>query len=125
MTRARAERAEQLGRRVQILAEHELFEAAQDAIEQVSRETAGKPDLAPIESLDASLAEIGIPVRIANALEAIGITTLGELLGTHRSTLLAIPNVGDKCLREILSLTRAARDQVLAHEAAEAERGAA
>lgn len=51
--------------------------------------------------LDESVHEIGLPVRTANHLEEREVFTVRELLECTKEELLAIPNFGEKTLREV------------------------
>ncbi len=48
-----------------------------------------------------SVHSIGLPVRTANHLEGIEVFTVADLLAKAPEDLLAIPNFGDKTLREV------------------------
>jgi DNA-directed RNA polymerase alpha subunit len=52
----------------------------------------------------ASLAEVGLPVRIANALESQSIFTLGDLSQMTLEQLETIPNLGTAMIRNCIRL---------------------
>jgi DNA-directed RNA polymerase alpha subunit len=55
-------------------------------------------------AFDVPLVEIGVHVRIANALEeSLGIVTVGQLLATEQRELLKVPNFGDKALAALMT----------------------
>jgi hypothetical protein len=54
--------------------------------------------------LSTSLAEVGVPNRLANALERyLGVTTIDGLLGTPTGELLTIPSFGEASVFTLLS----------------------
>lgn len=50
------------------------------------------------DSLKMSVEELDLPVRITNALKAVEISTVGELIATPKSTLLKAKNLGIQSL---------------------------
>jgi DNA-directed RNA polymerase subunit alpha len=49
-----------------------------------------------------SLEELGIPTRVLNSLKKAGIETVGDMRSKDREELLAIKNLGEKSLDEVL-----------------------
>lgn len=53
------------------------------------------------EALKTPLAEIGLSVRVVNALEAAGLQSVLDLLVCYRDELLQVNSIGEKTLKEL------------------------
>ena len=53
---------------------------------------------------EVALEELHLPTRTINALRKSGIKTLGDLADRSEDDLLRVRNLGEKSIREILSL---------------------
>ncbi len=58
-------------------------------------------DTRPENPRSVTLMDIGVPLRTCNALERVGIVTLGELLA-HRQRLAAVTGLGETMRSEML-----------------------
>lgn len=79
-----------------VQAVHGNFAAAHELINALAREThAPRPTT---HVLEWTLQELGLPVRIANALETRDILTVRQLLATPRLLVESIGNIGPQTL---------------------------
>jgi DNA-directed RNA polymerase alpha subunit len=102
------ERAEQFCMMLAIHFELGQFARMRAVIDWAEREVLqGRSPEAPDFS-SRPVADIGLGVRTVNALEELGIRTLGELLQTDEQFLQSVPNVGPKVIQEIRAVARRA-----------------
>ena len=69
---------------------------SQEALDALARAVANREPIGDLEFLD-------VPSRIINAIEGHGITTIDQLVAMRPSSLLTIPNVGDKAVQQVLN----------------------
>lgn len=80
---------------------HEFIDTIIKIVTGEAEELERLTKLSMLEKLSLSLAEVHLPVRIINFLEARAIYSIEQLLNCPREQLLAIPNLGDKGLEQI------------------------
>ncbi len=64
-------------------------------------------------SWETSVHDLGIPIRMANAIESHGYRTLGSLRGLTAETVLSWPNCGRMMVEEIRKVLRDPRAQAV------------
>lgn len=94
------DRAQRTARMVELKISQREWAAAHAAVDAARNEYLEAEDPA-YDPLELPLAETGLSVRTVNALERMGVMTLGQLAATDTADILCQPNVGASTLKEI------------------------
>jgi len=90
--------------RLEIALQAGHFDLCRRIIDQTELESTTPADAI---TLDTSLADVGLPMRVVGLLERAGVHSIGDALARTPDQLREIPSVGPNAVREIVATLRA------------------